>query len=334
MSNVVPFPLLAGTRAASAGGHLAAGFLERPPAGTHAVQFYDDSDFLLQTVTQFLEHGLANGESALVVATARHTDAIIQRLGKANVASALAQRRLVLADADAMLARFMVAGEPSAAAFASVLGHVLRELPATAEGRRVRAFGEMVDRLWQEGQSAAAIRLEELWCTACDDRPIALLCAYCMSNFSRQRESPHFHEVCRLHSHVLPTERFARAEGNDFERLRRISVLEQRERLLQSEVFYRERLEGALRDMAERGAPAEQALEAALLRARDEHAGCRSALRGVAHELIEPAKELVAYAQALTSRAAPQEPSELARVNEAGERLLRALARLLEACAP
>jgi MEDS: MEthanogen/methylotroph, DcmR Sensory domain len=332
MSNIVPFPVL-GARVPGSGGHLVARFLERPPAGAHAVQFYDDRDFLVDTVARFLEHGLARGESALVIATAERSDALIGRLGKANVASALAQRRLVLADADAMLGRFMVGGQPSETAFASVLTHLLRELPAAAEGHPVRAFGEMVNRLWQEGLSAAAVRLEELWCRACDER-LSLLCAYAMGNFYKQHDCQQFDQVCRLHSHVLPTERFASVGATDFDSLRQISLLEQRERLLENEVFYREQLEGALREMAERGAPAERALEAALLRARDERAVHRSELRAAARALLEPSNELVACARALASRATPPPSHALGRLNEASERLQRALARLLGASEP
>lgn len=301
VSNVLPFPLRS-PAAQSPGSHLAARLLERPPTCSHAVQFYDDHGFLLETVARFIVCGLAVGDSVLVIATREHTDGIIERLGKALVVGAFAEKRLVLADADAVLARFIVGGEVSVPALGNALDLVLRDLPAAEAGGPFRAFGEMVDRLWQQGQAAAAIQLEEAWCDLCDKRQIALLCGYAMSNFNKHDESQRFHEVCRLHSHVLPTEKFARSTGSDFDRLREISLLEQRERLLQGEVFYREQLEHALRELSHTGA-----------------------LR----DLLEPASEIGAIARALGSRYShPSASDDIARLNAALERLQHATARL------
>jgi hypothetical protein len=273
------------------------------------VQFYDDHGFLVDTVAHFIVHGLDDGQCVIAIATPEHTDGLIERLGKARVASALADKRLVLADTDAVLARFMVGGEVSIPAFANALDLLLRELPAVAAGSPLRAFGEMVDRLWQQGHAAAALQLEEAWCRLCDERKIALLCGYAMNNFYKQEESQRFHEVCRLHSHVLPTEKFARSAGSDFDRLREISLLEQRERLLQGEVFYRQQLERVLR---ERSHPASE----------------RSAsLPRAARDLLEPAKEIIAIAHELSSRY-----SQLA-VSDSIVRLTAALGRLEHASA-
>lgn len=327
MSNVVPFPPRS-SAAQTAGRHLAARLLERPPACSHAVQFYDDPGFLVDTVAQFVLHGLDAGHSVLAIATAEHTDGLIERLGKARVASALAEKRLVLADADALLARFMVGGQMSAPAFRSTLDLVLRDLPAAAAGRPWRAFGEMVDRLWQQGHATAALQLEEAWCSLCDELGIALLCGYAMSNFYKQAESQRFHEVCRLHSHVLPTEKFTRQAVSDFDQLREISLLEQRERLLQGEVFYREQLERALRELSpdnvlpgagvstcEDVAPPPSERAARLLRA--------------ASDLLEHASEIAAIARELSSRYSQQTAGgDVARLNAALERLQHAAAQL------
>jgi len=322
VSNVVPFPPRSSMPQA-AGRHLAARYLERPPSGSHAVQFYDDHGFLVETVAQFMIHGLDAGHSVLAIATPEHTDGIIERLGKARVASALAEKRLVLADADALLSRFVVGGDVSVPAFAGALDFVLRELPAAAAGAPFRAFGEMVDRLWQQGQASAALQLEETWCRLCDERKIALLCGYAMRNFYKHDESQRFHEVCRLHSHVLPTERFARQAGSDFDRLREISLLEQRERLLQAEVFYREQLERTLRELSQQGVRGGASAAGEAL----EHAA--AALREAASELLAPATEIAAMARELSSRYAQQAQSgDVARLNAALERLQQATARL------
>lgn len=353
MSNVVPFPPLARSKVAPPGRHLAARFLEHPPAHSHAVQFYDDHAFLVETVAQFLLPGLDAGQSVLVVATAPHTDALIERLGKARVTAALRAKQLLLVDSDAMLARFMLAGEVSEPAFANALELVLRELPAAAAGGPLRAFGEMVDALWQQGQTAAALKLEELWCRICEQRKqLTVLCAYRMGNFYKQRETPRFRQVCELHSHVLPTERFARSRSSDFERLREICLLEQRERLLESEVFYREQLENVLRERsgnagcraaeggAFEGGASGSAEPSVLADGRARPAGPAStpaaSLQAAAHALLEPSAELVAVARGLLRRLASSEheAEALARLEAASERLQHALAQLHRASIP
>ena len=53
---------------------------------------------------------------------------------------------------------------------------------AAQNGRRVRAFGEMVALLWSEGNQAAAIRLEELWNELALSQTFCLFCAYSMDS--------------------------------------------------------------------------------------------------------------------------------------------------------
>jgi DcmR-like sensory protein len=323
VTNIVPFPSLA-SAPGRPGRHLAARFLERPPLCSHAVQFYDDADFLVETVAEFMRHGLDAGHSVLAIATPEHTDGIIERLGRTRVASALDERRLVLADADALLARFMVGGEISVPAFTGTIDLVMRDLPEAAAGGPLRAFGEMVDRLWQQGLATAALQLEEVWCRLCEERQLSLLCGYAMQNFYRQDESPRFHEVCRLHSHVLPTEKFARQPQSDFDRLREISLLEQRERLLEGEVFYREQLERALRELA-RNTELARAAATPPAAPGEQPATLRSAAR----ELLEPATEILRLARELASRQpAGSAGDDISRLSVAVDRLQHAAARL------
>jgi hypothetical protein len=68
----------------------------------------------------------------------------------------------------------------------------------------VRAYGEMVDVLWQTGHPDAAIRLEMLWNKLALSRGFALLCGYSMGNFYKKAEQ--FQAVCDLHTHVMAAE--------------------------------------------------------------------------------------------------------------------------------
>jgi DcmR-like sensory protein len=273
---VVPFPL-APAAPGRFGDHLGARLLERPPPHAHAVQFYDDEAFLIDTVASFLIAGFLAGDAAVVIATAKHTDALTAKLGTARVQNAVAAGELLLIDADAMLARFMRGEAPSEPAFMEALGKVLGHFAGSVPSRRLRAFGEMVDVLWRQGKQKAAIQLEALWNEAAAHHDFALLCAYSMGNFYRADDVSPFRDICRLHTHAMPTEAFVRQEGDEFERLRAISLLEQRARLLQNEVQYREEVEQALRKTLGERSSVERELRACIERERSAGMASRAA---------------------------------------------------------
>jgi hypothetical protein len=279
VSNIVQFPL-ASTALHRPTAHVGARLLREPPAHAHAVQFYDDDSFLCETVAFFLESGLDAGDAAVVIGTAAHGDGILARLSPSTRQRALDSGELVVVDAEALLARFTVGDEPGDALFIEAVERMINDLSATLRPeRRVHLFGEMVDVLWRQGKPATAIRLEDFWSRfTATHAEFVVLCAYGMRNFYKSDETPQFAEVCRLHTHVLPTERFVQDRGDGFDRLREISVLEQRARLLQNEVQYREELESALREALAERSRVQRALDASLEREHEKRIFSRLAL--------------------------------------------------------
>jgi hypothetical protein len=249
VSNVVQFPLSAGAPLNRACFHVGPSLLDDPPAATHAVQFYDDDGFLFDTVGRFLRSGLRAGDAAVIIATPAHADGISSRLEEAMCQEAVRDGRLLVVDAEALLSNFMIGGQPDEALFLGALSRLMTGVSTpAAPARRVRAFGEMVDVLWRRGNSGAALELDALWNRAMSRFDLSLFCAYGMSNFYKQDESGQFKQLCELHTHVIPTEDVAWHTGNAFDCLRRISLLEQRARLLESEVQYRKEVESALEE--------------------------------------------------------------------------------------
>jgi hypothetical protein len=168
----------------------------------HAVQFYGNDDELLETVGTFLSEGLAAGQPAIVIATTDHRRAI-ERALKARQIDVTAARHLgdlVMLDADAMLATFMVDHAPVGSVFRRSVGGVFDQTLRGRERTPIRAFGGMVDLLWKQGKTEAAVRLEVLWNNLADSHAFSLLCGYSIGNFYKQAER--FQEVCDLHSHV------------------------------------------------------------------------------------------------------------------------------------
>ena len=115
-----------------------------PRDSEHIVQFYETDTFLLHTLSDYVETGLAAGVACLVVATKAHRVELDERLQAAgiDVVTARATEQYVALDAAETLATFMVAGSPDSSRFAAVIGDIIAHV---AHGRRaVRIFGEMV----------------------------------------------------------------------------------------------------------------------------------------------------------------------------------------------
>jgi signal transduction histidine kinase len=218
----------------------------------HIVRFYENDTFLTAAVADFLAEGLAAGEPLVVIATAAHREAFTLRLRSKglDVRRATREGRCAFLDARETLAAFMVGPMPDAERFRAVVGPVLQGLAAGGEAP-VRAYGEMVDLLWKDGNTEGAVRLEELWNELAGEHDFSLLCAYAMGNFVNTADAEGFHRICSAHTHVLPTERYT--ESDDETRLVEIALLQQRARTLESEIEHRIELERRLRDsLAER----------------------------------------------------------------------------------
>jgi MEDS: MEthanogen/methylotroph, DcmR Sensory domain len=79
-------------------------------------------------------------------------------------------------------------------------------LTARFPGRRIRAFGEMVDLLCADGNADGAIDLEALWNGLAAARDFSLLCGYHLDVFDRASQASVLPEICRAHSHVRPAD--------------------------------------------------------------------------------------------------------------------------------
>ena len=90
----------------------------------------------------------------------------------------------------------------------------------------MRAYGEMVALLWDDGDVASALALEDLWNDLGDVRAFELLCAYPMSAFEDPDSAAPFKRVCEQHSSVIPSEGYSLLT-DDGERTRAVARLQQ-----------------------------------------------------------------------------------------------------------
>jgi len=177
-------------------------------ANYHAVQFYQDEASLAATAAGFLADGIAVGQPALVVATAGHRARIVAAL-KTRGLNADELRRtgeLNVFDARKMLSSLMVGGMPDPLLFKSNVGDAIERLCFDRQPSSIRAYGEMVDLLWQDGNSDGAIRLEILWNQLASAYEFSLLCGYAVGHFHKESVRSRFKEVCDQHSHVIPSD--------------------------------------------------------------------------------------------------------------------------------
>lgn len=169
----------------------------------HFVEFYETEAFLVDSVRDFLASGLVTGDAAIVVATDAHRDSFGRALMEAGIELREAQRcnRFIALDASETLAKFMVDGMPDAARFRAAMAQLVSR--AAGSARDVRIYGEMVAVLWEEGNVAAAIALEDLWNDLATRYPFSLFCAYPMRVIDTDASAAAFRTICGQHSRVL-----------------------------------------------------------------------------------------------------------------------------------
>ncbi|MGH9617642.1 MAG: MEDS domain-containing protein, partial [Acidobacteriaceae bacterium] len=211
---------------------------------THSVQFYEDDSVLLDGLSRYVGSALGAGGAAIVVATKPHREGLVQRLSwSIDLQSVATNRRYIAVDAVDTLSRFIVDDWPDESRFHAVLSGLLLEasIGGSSERSSPVVFGEMVALLWAEGKIEAAVRLEQLWNQLAVTHSFQLRCAYPMWGFGQASHDASFKLICAEHSHVIPAESYMSLEKEE-ERLRQVSLLQQKAQALQEIGDERERL--------------------------------------------------------------------------------------------
>ena len=174
----------------------------------HAVQLYGaDEGCLAVRVGNYLAEGLRRGEGVLVLAAPHHSAAFRWQLRLEGLDPDGAQQsgQLVLLDAEQTLRALMIGSEPDTGLFQKVVATAAQELRPAVAGQGKRAYGELVGLLWERGQAAAAVRLEEIWNDFLPTAGLQLFCAYPIDVFGSEFHSRDVEQVLRAHTHVIST---------------------------------------------------------------------------------------------------------------------------------
>jgi hypothetical protein len=225
LSSVTNFPHICGGN-----GHKTDGFepwrsvLHDAGPKDHIVQLYQDEQFLNRAVCRFAAAALAHGEGVILVPTAAHWEAFCPRLEAegVDIKAALAQGQLTVVDSDELLPRFMGEKMPDAPVFLGLAGEVV----ARARGRnrypKVRWWGEMVNVLWERGNAAASMALEDLFDQLAHEEEIAIFCSFLMDNFDGEVHTRMLPRLGENHSHLIPVEDYVRLERAVADALREV----------------------------------------------------------------------------------------------------------------
>lgn len=178
------------------------------PAGLagHDVVVYRAEDALTHSVVDFLAAGIRVGQPIIVIATPSHRGEFLAglRAGRLDPEEPFAGGMAVWLDARDTLDSFMEGSQPNRELFFATVGSVFERLLDKRQYLIVRAFGEMVDLLWKDGNIEGAILLEQLWNELALKYKYSLLCAYSIDNFVHEAGAAAFRRVCDHHTNAFP----------------------------------------------------------------------------------------------------------------------------------
>jgi hypothetical protein len=167
---------------------------------THALQLFDTPESLADAVFVFLRDGLLAGDHVALIMTAPHWQTVRTQCfaNGIDVDAALGAGWLTFRDAGEVIGAFVDRDLPNWTLFDRHVGNLIRRL--SANGTRVRVYGEAVDLLARSGDFAAAARLEEFWNRLGERTPLNLLCGYSSEHFGNPRDADSLRHICSAHS--------------------------------------------------------------------------------------------------------------------------------------
>jgi len=181
-----------------------------PGLAGHDVQFYRSDDYLTSSVVDFLAQGVRAGQPIIVIATEPHRRAFAEGLRARGLDpdELFSGRLAVWLDARETLSTFMEGPVPNRELFFATVGSVFERLLDKRYYLVVRAYGEMVDLLFKDGNIEGAAHVEELWNELANRYKYSLLCGYSVENFLHEAGAAGFRMVCDHHTRALPLESF------------------------------------------------------------------------------------------------------------------------------
>jgi DNA-binding NarL/FixJ family response regulator len=184
--------VLEGRRFVSSGLEFSQG-TDPPTTHRHEILFCSNDEVLLDSLARFIAAALNARNAAIVWATESHRDSLLQRLHAlgVDIDGAIQRGTYVSLDSDET--------PDPARMLEAVRGLSEAASKAGKKHPRVAVCGERAGRLWTEGKTDLAIRLEQLCNELAKSHDIDILCPYPMPH---GHEDQAFKTICAEHSAV------------------------------------------------------------------------------------------------------------------------------------
>jgi hypothetical protein len=101
---------------------------------------------------------------------------------------------------------------PDSAVFNGVVGDVIGQARDGGRYENVRIWGELVDVLWERGEVAASMSLEDLFDQIGKKRELSTFCSFRMDNFNNDVHTRMLPRLGTNHSHLIPVDDYGRLE--------------------------------------------------------------------------------------------------------------------------
>ncbi len=168
----------------------------------HSVQVYESDKYFFDTLEGFVGSGFISGDSVVIIATPSHIELLNERLCNQgfDLEAMKSTDQYITLDANEVLSKFLVNNWPDEKLFNDVITQIISR--AKKNDRKVRAFGEMVALLWEQGHNGATVCLENLWHELHRKESFTIYCAYPKSGFT-QEVNHSIDTICNTHSKVI-----------------------------------------------------------------------------------------------------------------------------------
>lgn len=168
----------------------------------HFVQIYENDTIFIELLTGFVTAGIRAGDCVIIIATPEHLKTLDEKLRHEDfdVFVLKLEDRLITLTVEEALQAFLINEWPDEILFKHLVSGLLAK--ARHKGRKVRAFGEIVAKLWAQGLCGATVQLEHLWHQLCKAEGLSLFCAYPRSGFTQDVQAS-IKSVCDAHSRVI-----------------------------------------------------------------------------------------------------------------------------------
>src|SRR3984885_1560195 len=170
----------------------------------HFVSFYQQPNYPVDIVCDYLAEGLKDGEAAVAVVPAHHAAFITKELAIPGLPSGerLADGRLACADPPEPLT-YLIDPRISRHEKHALSARWVEETLERAPAKRCRFLGELVSLMVAGGHLESAFQLEDSWNQLLTTFPAMLYCVYEQTHFERLQALNDFCDVCNRHDAVL-----------------------------------------------------------------------------------------------------------------------------------